>query len=129
MDSPDVVRFFSRCCGAAITPPKGKKYILKEKAIKKKVVKASTTVNIDFTNDNNKDARDKFEKVFTKKAKAKSGKFDYKHVVQSHRRRVAEGTSVVVAAAPATAVLATLEFDNDAAAQAGQQAVRASSFA
>jgi hypothetical protein len=127
MDAPNPVRFFSRCCGAAIKPPKGKKYILKEKSIKKKVVKASTIVNIDFTSDNNKDAREKFEKVFTQKAKAKSGKFDYRHVAQSDRRRVAVGTVEAVSAK--IAVSATLEYEDDATAQAGQEAVSAPSFA
>lgn len=128
MDAPNPVRFFSRCCGAALTPPKGKKYILKEKAIKKKVVKASTIVNIDFTSDNNQDAREKFEKVFTQKAKAKSGKFDYRHVAQSHRRRVDEGGETSVSAAK-VAVSATLEYEDDATAQAGQEVVSAKSFA
>merc|ERR1711937_37210 len=120
MDAPNPVRFFSRCCGPAIKPPKGKKYILKEKSIKKKVVKASTIVNIDFTSDNNKDAREKFEKVFTQKAKAKSGKFDYRHVAQSHRRLMSVSAKV--------AVSATLEYEDDEAAQAGKEAVSAESF-
>merc|ERR1712025_576884 len=65
----------------------------------------------------NKDAREKFERIFIKKANAKSGTFEYK--AKSRRRRLAQGT----------AVSATLEFDDDAAAQAGQKAVSASTFA
>lgn len=118
LDSPDAKRFFSSCCDPERTPPKGKKYILQQKKIKKKVVKASTTVTIDFTGDKNKDAREKFERVFVRKAKAKSGKFDYK-VVQSRGRHLAQGT----------AVSAILEYDSDTAAEEGQQVVSASTFA
>merc|ERR1711965_584222 len=116
-DVGEVKQFFSTCCDAESTPPKGKKYILQQKKIKKKVVKALTTVSIDFTDGKNKDAREKFERVFIKKANAKSGTFEYK--AKSRRRRLAQGT----------AVSATLEFGDDAAAQAGQQAVSASTFA
>ena len=79
-------------------------------------MKVSTTVSIDFTDGKNKDAREKFERVFINKAKAKSGKFEYK--AQTGRRRLAQGTIVSV----------TLEYDDDASAEAGQQIVSASTF-
>ena len=119
-DSPVMKRFFKACCDPAITPPKGQKYILKQKSIKRKIVKASTTVTVDFTDEKNKGARDKFEKVFIKKANAKSGKFDYTKVAEVNNRRHLAAGSVVSA---------TLEFDDDEAAQVGQQAVSAPTFA
>merc|ERR1712187_960177 len=119
MESPDAQKFFAKCCDVPPTPPKGKKYILKKKIIKRKRLKAKTTVNLDFLNSNNKDQRNKFEAAFIKRAKAKSGTFTYKKVAKSNRRHLTQGTEVS----------ATLEFEDDEAADAGEAAVTATNFA
>merc|ERR1712187_96765 len=92
MESPDAKKFFAKCCDVPPTPPKGKKYILKKMIIKRKRLKAKTTVNLDFLDSNNKDQRNKFEAAFIKRAKAKSGTFTYKKVAKSNRRHLTQGT-------------------------------------
>merc|ERR1711959_742189 len=119
-DTEDYKRFFDTCCAPARKPPTGKGYQLRKKMIKRKVVKAETTVSIDLTKAENKDKKDKFESVYIKRAKAKTtSKFAYKKKGDSSRRRLAQGTDVTV----------TLEYDNDTAAEAGKSVVAASGFA
>ena len=122
-DMPHSKPFFEKCCEAAPTPPKGKKYIVREKKITRKIVKASTTVNIDFSNGNNRDKRVKFEEIFKKRAKAKSATFSYATV---GRRQLEEARLL---SNVQTKVSVDLKFDDDAAAEAGQKAVSASNFA
>merc|ERR1711959_103292 len=119
-DTEDYKRFFDTCCAPARKPPTGKVYQLRKKMIKRKVVKAETTVSIDLTKAENKDKKDKFESVYIKRAKAKTtSKFAYKKKGDSSRRRLAQGTDVT----------ATLEYDNDTAAEAGKSVVAAKGFA
>merc|ERR1712227_667563 len=93
LDSPNAKRFFNKCCDAKPTPPKGKRYKLIKRKIKRKIVKAKTSVNIDFTDAKNKDKKEKFERVYIKRAKAKSGTFAYKKKGKSSRRRHLSGAS------------------------------------
>merc|ERR1719271_1139560 len=119
-DTADFKRVFATCCAPARKPPKGKIYKLRKTMIKRKVVKAKTTVSIDLTKAENKDKKDKFESAYIKRAKAKTtSKFAYKKKGDSSRRRLAQGTDVTV----------TLEYDNDTDAEAGKSVVAASGFA
>merc|ERR1712144_41918 len=93
LDSPNAKRLFNKCCDPKRTPPKGKRYTLIKRKIKRKIVKAKTSVNIDFTDAKNKDKKEKFERVYIKRAKAKSGTFAYKKKVKSSRRRRLSGAS------------------------------------
>jgi len=118
-DTANFKRLFDTCCAPALTPPKGKIYKLRKKIIKRKVVEAKTSVSIDFTKDENKDKREKFERVYIKRAKAKTtSKFAYKKKGAPSRRRLSEGTEVTV----------TLEYDNDTAAEEGKSVVAATNF-
>merc|ERR1712187_910633 len=62
-DQPYLVNLFKTCCDAKLVAPQGKKYALKKVLKKRKRVKAKTRVSIDFTDDKNKDKKEKFEKV------------------------------------------------------------------
>jgi len=118
-DTADFKRFFATCCAPARKPPKGKIYKLRKTMIKRKVVKAKTTVSIDLTKAENKDKKDKFESAYIKRAKAKTtSKFVYKKKGDSSRRRLAQGTDVTV----------TLEYDNDTDAEAGKSVVAGIGF-
>merc|ERR1711959_37500 len=123
LDSPNAKRLFNKCCDAKRTPPKGKRYTLIKRKIKRKIVKAKTSVNIDFTDAKNKDKREKFERVYIKRAKAKSGTFAYKKKDKSSRRRQLSGASA------GTDVTVDLEYENDTEAEAGKTAVKATDFA
>merc|ERR1711988_1565598 len=123
LDSPNAKRFFNKCCDAKRTPPKGKRYKLIKRKIKRKIVKAKTSVNIDFTDAKNKDKKEKFERVYIKRAKAKSGTFAYKKKGKSSRRRHLSGASA------GSDVTVDLEYENDTEAEAGNAAVKATDFA
>merc|ERR1719163_1240114 len=123
VDSPNGKRFFNKCCDEKRTPPKGKRYKLIKRKIKRKIVKAKTSVNIDFTDAKNKDKKEKFERVYIKRAKAKSGTFAYKKKGKSSRRRHLSGASA------GTDVTVDLEYENDTEAEAGNAAVNATDFA
>ena len=111
---------------ADVVPPRGKVFKRVKKIVKRKIVRAKTTVGIDFTNDENKDKKVKFERVYIKRAKAKSGTFSYtrKNIVSSGRR-----LADIIKASEGSAVSVVLEYDDDAAAEAGQLAVAAKDFA
>lgn len=118
-DAPMIKKFFSKCCGAKRIAPTGKKYILRNKTIKRKRVKAKTTVSIDFTDEKNNEKKKKFENAYIKRAKAKSSStFEYKKKSRRDRRHLKAGTEVT----------ATLEYDDDTAAEAGKTAVSAGTF-
>jgi len=127
VDNADVKRFFKTCCAPDVVPPKGKIFKRVKKIVKRKIVRAKTTVGIDFTSDANKDKKVKFEKVYIKRAKAKSGTFSYtrKDITTRGRRLAAQSVQQSVG----SEVSVVLEFDDDAAAEAGQKAVAASDFA
>ena len=83
-------------------------------------MKATSTVSIDLTKAENKAKKDKFESVYIERAKAKTtSTFAYKKKGDSSRRRLAQGTDV----------MATLEYDNDTAAEAGKSVVASNGFA
>merc|ERR1712187_151934 len=118
-DQPYLVNLFKTCCDAKLVAPQGKKYALKKVLKKRKRVKAKTRVSIDFTDDKNKDKRDKFERVYKKRAKAVSGKFTYTRTkAKSSRRHLSGGSDVDV----------VLEYDDDKTAEEGKTAVTAISF-
>jgi len=119
LDSPDWKLLFQRCCDKQAAPPTGKAWKRIARIVKRKIVKAKTTVSIDFTDDKNKDKREKFEAAFIKRANATDGTFAYKKKGQSGRRHLAQGTEVT----------ATLKFDDDKAAEDGKKAVTANDFA
>merc|ERR1712025_587055 len=126
VDNADVTRFFKTCCAPEVVPPRGQVFKRVKKVVKRKIVRAKTTVGIDFTNDENKDKKVKFERVYIKRAKAKTGTFSYtrKNIVSSGRRLQ---KSVLVSEGSAVSVV--LEYNDDAAAEAGQSAVAAKDFA
>merc|ERR1712176_105656 len=113
---PTVVKFFKNCCEVR-KPPVGKKFKRIIKVVKRKRVKATTSVGLDFTDEKNKVDKGKFEKFFIRRAKATSGKFSYTKK-SSRRRHLAAGSSVT----------AILEYADDAAAEAGKTAVNGASF-
>merc|ERR1712087_542851 len=93
--------------------------MLKKKTIKRKRVRAKTTVDLDFTDGKNAEKRQKFENAYIKRAKAKStSTFAYKKKARRDRRHLKAGTEVT----------ATLEYEDDAAAEAGKTAVGATGF-
>ena len=102
-----------------LTAPEGKIYIYQAMTIKKKVVEAKTTVSLDFTDDALKDEKESFETSFVNLAKATSANFEYNKVGLSNHRRLTQGTEVT----------ATLEYEDDTAAEAGANAVSAPDFA
>merc|ERR1711881_514981 len=94
------------------------------KKIKRKIVRAKASVNIDFTDDKNKDKKEKFERVYIKRAKAKSGIFVYKKKGKSAGRHLSDsGTS------EGTDITADLTYESDTEAGAGKAAVDAIDFA
>merc|ERR1711881_69576 len=113
---PDVLKFNKICCGERKTVV-GKKYKRKIAVVKKKVVKVSTSLSLDMTDPKNNDKKEKFEKYCIKRAKAQKGTFKYTKK-SSSRRHLAAGSSVT----------ATLEYANDAAAEAGKTTVSGASF-
>jgi len=122
VDSKDGKRLFSKCCDAKRTPPKGKRYTLVKRKIKRKILKAKASVDIDFTDAKNKDKKEKFERVYIKRAQAESGIFAYKKKKSSRRRRLSGATT-------GTDVTVDLQFASDTAAEAGKTVVIATGFA
>merc|ERR1712032_1022404 len=110
------------------TAPKGKKYILKRKKIRRKVLETKTTVSLDFTDEKNKDKKEKFERVYRKRAKAKSATFVYKKKMKKHddsRRQLASSDTPP---SEGTEITAILRYESDLAVEAGKTAVIAENF-
>ena len=110
------------------TAPKGKKYILKRKKIRRKVLETKTTVSFDFTGEKNKDKKEKFERVFRKRAKAKSATFVYKKKMKKRdnsRRHLASSDTLP---SEDTEITAILRYESDLAVEAGKTVVTSKDF-
>merc|ERR1712226_273590 len=125
-EEPQLVTFFKTCCEVR-TIPAGKKLKRFIQVVKKRVVKATTTVGLDFTEPKNQVKKEKFEKAYIRRAKATSGTFTY--TKKSNRRRHLAGDSLVTAtSAGGSLVTAILDFDDDAAAEAGKATLNGANF-
>ena len=110
------------------TAPKGKKYILKSKKITRKVLETKITVSLDFTDEKNKDKKEKFERVFRKRAKAKSATFVYKKKMKKRDNSRRHLASSDTPPSEGTEITAILRYESDLAVEAGKAVVIAKDF-